>query len=110
MEKHYHPSIIYGDGKGVGAILSKKQKFQKDFNKLWGSVRMPASIDKFESLSLWDIYKDIRKQDAQNMVIIGHPKLASDVSLDNVGRFVSDMIQAGNKFCTFSQIKNHGNK
>ena len=110
MEKHYHPSIIYGDGKGVGAMLSKKQKFQKDINKLWGSVRMPASIDKFESLSLWDIYKDIRKQDAQNMVIIGHPKLASDASLDNVGRFVSDMIQAGNKICTFSQIKNHGNK
>lgn len=110
MENRYHPSVIYGDGNGVGSMLTKKQKLQKYINKFVCPVRMPASIDKFESLGLWNIYYYLKKQNVPNMVIIGHPKLASDASLENVGRFVSDMILAGNKFCTLRQIDNNGDK
>lgn len=94
----------YGDGLSSTIVMPKLQRVRELLSKFFGFMNYGASIDGLLSAELKRVYNDCKKRGETTMVILGHPKLASDESLKNVETFVNDMIIQGNKFCTFSDL------
>lgn len=104
MIKNLYPEMKYGDGIGVSSKLTYWQRYKEQFGKLFGTMQLGGSIDGFLSSTLWTVYEDCKKHGDWNMVILGHPKLASDKSLLNVKKFINDMLEEGNEFHTLDEI------
>lgn len=104
MSSEQFPWKQYGDGIGVGSELTRIQRYKELLGKFFGEMRFGGSIDGFMSSSLWMVYEDCKKRGDKNMVILGHPKLATDKSLAYVKSFVNEMIKAGNEFHTLDEI------
>ena len=100
----YQPKEIFGDGKGVGTQLTRKQRLEGLIKKFFGSVRMTATIDNFSSLELMNVYESNKKRGYDNLVVIGHPKAVTDASLRNLEQFVEKMLAAGNEFHTLDEV------
>lgn len=83
----YHPKEVFGDGKSVTdgneqtGLLSKLMKFIKPYKGL-------ASIDGIRSCQLDAIYTKEECKKHDTIVLIGHPKLASDASVANLDAFI----------------------
>lgn len=83
----YRPKEVYGDGKSVvdgneqTGLLSKLMKFIKPYKGL-------ASIDGIRSCQLEKIFERERNTGRDTLVLIGHPKLASDASVANFDAFI----------------------
>ena len=84
----YHPKEVFGDGKSVTdgneqtGLSSKLMKFIKPYKGL-------ASIDGIRSCQLEKIYVREKSKKRETIVLIGHPKLASDASVANLDAFLS---------------------
>ncbi|MCF6330769.1 MAG: polysaccharide deacetylase family protein [Sulfurimonas sp.] len=84
-EKKYN---IYGDGIGLSSgSLWDKLKI------LTYPIAMPVSIDGYKSTLLQkalDSFQNLHQEKEENFVIIGHNKLLSDFSLENLERFIQN--------------------
>lgn len=84
----YHPREVFGDGKSVSdgneqtGLSYKLMKFIKPYKGL-------ASIDGIRSCQLEKIYEREKSKKRETIVLIGHPKLASDASVANLDAFLS---------------------
>lgn len=100
----YNPEKVYGDGIGVGTQLTRWQSLFGHLKKFFGMVRMTASIDNFSSAELIDVYNYNRDRENENLVVIGHPKAATDESLRNLEVFVEKALLAGDEFHTMDEV------
>lgn len=87
MMASYCPENVFGDGKSIidgnnhCGLIAKVVKLFKPYKNL-------ASIDGIRSCQLEKIYRrEIERQNSP-LVLIGHPKLASDVSVANLDAFI----------------------
>lgn len=87
MMASYRPKEVYGDGKSVSdggvqeGMIAKIKKFIIPYKNL-------ASIDGIRSCQLEKILKIEKTNNRDTLVLIGHPKLASDVSIANLDTFI----------------------
>ena len=87
-----------GDGKGVGANLSKIGSLMDFFSRFVKPVLMPASIDSSNALWLQEVYESVKMTNSDTMVIIGHPKNCTIYGLRKLEEFVQ---QNDLNFATF---------
>lgn len=80
---NYHPKVIYKDGMAVGEGVKVNRFFKLLKNKVFS-----ASIDGPMSNVLYLIYETAQKNMQNDLVLIGHPKNASDVSIKNLDNFL----------------------
>ncbi len=104
MINSFKSARIYGDGIGIASHLTKTQRLKAGMSKLLGCLRIPATIDDYESLALKEILEYHFRLKSGAFVIIGHPKLVSDVSLRIIDDFVNDAVSQGHSFRTFDDV------
>lgn len=104
LMKQYRPHLIYGDGKSVDALLTSKQRLNILVRKFFSRMSTSASIDGISSLDLCRLYKWYKTRNYDNFVIIGHPKLATDVSIRELESFVDLALSNGDNFCIVDDI------
>ena len=100
--KSYHPHIVYKDGKPIRDMGSANM-FMKILNRLKGTT-MLCSIDGPLSLFLEDYYNNALKKQKEDLVLIGHPKNASDCSIKALGKFIAN--HSNDMFLTSKAILN----
>lgn len=81
----YKPKVVYGDGRG---ILDNVNPLINKLKKLFGTTIQLASIDNVSSYLIESYYEAALKNGDDSLVFIGHPKNASDVSIDNLRGFL----------------------
>lgn len=95
----YNPKMVYGDGKSVSDgrkrmnIFSKILKFVRPYKNL-------ASIDGIRSCQLEKVLEKEKGLKREALVLIGHPKLTSDVSIANLDSFIGNHVDLN--ICTTS--------
>lgn len=92
-------AIIYGDGLGIGLYDNKRNKITTKLNKSLNYHLLPVVIDSWLSYFL---PKKIQKN-SDDLVILGHPKSFTNISLQNLERFIKNNIDSNN-FLTIEQI------
>lgn len=83
----YNPKMVYGDGKSV-SDARKKINISSKFLKFVRPYKNLASIDGIRSCQLEKILDKENKLKRDSLVLIGHPKLASDASIANLDSFI----------------------
>lgn len=81
----YSPTIIYKDGESISDGENRISYFAK---KIFGRFRLLCTIDAVASCYLEEFYSHLNNQGYKEMIILGHPKNASDASIDNLRRFI----------------------
>lgn len=93
----YRPKEVFGDGLSIKdgneqtGAFAKLEKFFKPYKNL-------ASIDGIRSCQLEKIYRREKERQSATLVLIGHPKLASDASIANLDAFIGSHEEL--KICT----------
>lgn len=101
----YKPTTKYGDGYSVNTHTSKAGKLWDVFKKLFGRYAYTATIDPtFNIEILSNVYNDYKHKGMENLVLIGHPKSATDISIRNLGNFIEEMKLRGNEFQTIDTV------
>lgn len=89
IASHYHPTIVYKDG---NVLPDRKKNKLLQLKSLFPySVRL-CSFDGVSSSYLDYYYDKCLKKHYQDMVLIGHPKNATDASINNLDAFISKHI------------------
>lgn len=102
-KKELNTKVVYADG-GGGVQMPKVERLKQLLGKLFGRIHIRASIDYIDSINLWRVYKDNKDKGRKEIVVIGHPKIASDASLRNFEKWIGDMISERNEFHTFDEL------
>ena len=84
--RSYRPKNVYKDGEPI-RDKGKNTVVQKIINKLNGTTTL-CSIDGPFSLFLEDYYDYALKNNSKDLVLIGHPKNTTDVSIINLEKFI----------------------
>lgn len=84
--KDYHPSLVYKDGTGI-VDYRNSSRLKEWLMKLFSTMVQIASIDGVNSTLLDFYYTQTTKKAGTPLVLIGHPKGASDTSISNVDSF-----------------------
>lgn len=87
-----------GDGESVKTAGSSILKRLTSFD------RIHATIDESKISFLYDAFKSAKKRGDEVFCVIGHPKLATRYSLDNLPAVLNKMSKDGATFKTVSQI------
>ncbi len=100
MMAKYNPKIVYGDGLSITDKPEKKNnvisgKLKKFFTPYLNLV----SIDEMRALQLSYIFDEAMKNDSQALVLIGHPKAATDASIESFESFINHCYK-NVQFCT----------
>ena len=93
----YNPSVVYKDGDSVKDVIPTRLDRIK---KLVLPYRNLISLDGLRSFQLNDAYQYAIKKKYDNLVIIGHPKLASDASLQTFMAFMGNVSQTHKIYTT----------
>jgi hypothetical protein len=103
-KKKYH-CTKYGDGFGIGNIDNNKSHrgIIEGFFQLVGYHRLVASIDGVSSVFLQNIHSKLQYKGCENMIIIGHPKFFSNVTLQKTKEFIMKNIHKAS-FLTVSHL------
>lgn len=105
LSRQFGNNSIFGDGFGIGLYQNKLSRFLSLFRSLLIGKSIPASIDGILSQDLTHIYNLCRKESRSNMVIIGHPKNASEKSLKQLDDFLA-LVTSNDTVTTFKSIFN----
>lgn len=100
LSRQFGNNCIFGDGFGIGLYQNKLSRFLSLFRSLLIGKSIPASIDGILSQDLTHIYNLCRKESRSNMVIIGHPKNASEKSLKQLDDFLA-LVASNDTVTTF---------
>lgn len=101
----YKPSMKFGDGYSVNTQASKAGKLWDVFKKLFGRYAYTATIDPTFNIEILScVYEDYKRKGMENLVLIGHPKSATDISIKNLEQFIDNMEHKGNEFCTLENV------
>lgn len=95
---NYHPGVIYKDGIAIGEGVKVER-----FRQLFHNKVLQASIDGAASNVLNLIYETAQKNMQNDLVLIGHPKNVSDVSIKNLDNFLK-VTTINNTIVTTSDI------
>lgn len=87
----YHPKVVYGDGQSIIDVPTNKSKgtFAAKIGKFFNPYQNLVCIDEIRSCQLEYIYNNFKKRGEKDLVLIGHPKAASDRSVKNLEAFVA---------------------
>lgn len=88
LQKAYHSSVIFGDGRGIS---DGKNILIHRIKKIFLPSSYLASIDGWQSCYIKKIYESVRMKQT-DFVIIGHPKFLTDESKRNVDNFLTEEI------------------
>lgn len=94
------PTLEYKDGKG---IVDKKQTLAGKIVEVLTRNAYLASIDGLWSNAIEDYYKYVLKKGWSEMILIGHPKNATDLSIANLEWFFDNYQEL--KVETFKNLK-----
>ncbi len=83
-----------GDGKAMPAPGYRKKLLTRFTNN-------PVSIDGYNAQLLQKVLRDLQKKNAENMVVIGHPKALSRYSIQKLEEFV-EQNKENNNFTTYT--------
>lgn len=97
------PIIVYGDGLPVSSETSKGVVYWNIIKNLLKRIVTVASADSL-GRDIFDVYSKMLKQGRKELVIIGHPKSTTNVSIDNLGRFIDEKLNSGDCFCTIDTV------
>lgn len=97
------PLMVYGDGLPVSTELSKYKKYWNIFKSLFSKNITVANLDSLGGV-IFDVCSYISNQNQNEAVIIGHPKASTDISINNLERFVSKRLELGDRFDTFEGL------
>ena len=97
----YSPTLIYKDGESISDGGNRLSYYAK---KIFRRYRLLCTIDAVSSCYLEDFYSHLNKKGYNEMVILGHPKNASDASIRNLRRFVEKHIT--DRFVTSKELMN----
>ena len=95
--------IVYGDGQPVSTEIPKRVEYWNIFKSLLCKSITVANADSLGS-AIFDVYSSLLKNGYDELVIIGHPKASTNVSISNLERFVDEKLSEGNRFCTFEDV------
>lgn len=99
LRKNYCPKLIYKDGESISdgnsVMLGRIKKLLSRYNTF-------CSIDAAASCYLNEYYKGVKQNGYDEMVLIGHPKHASDFSINNLERFI--VLHKEDRFLTISSL------
>lgn len=93
----------YGDGLSVSSENSKSEEYGNILKTLFEKDIIVASADTIRG-SIFDVYSYLSKLNESQLVIIGHPKAASEVSIGNLKKFIDEKLEMGDRFFTFDNI------
>lgn len=99
LRKNYNPSVVYKDGESIsdgGSVLGGRIK------KLLKNYSTICSIDAAASCYLNEYYKGIVKNGLGELILIGHPKHASNESIKNLKQFLHD--HKSDRYLTVSNL------
>lgn len=85
--RKYKYALHYGDGISIGNSIEKRNSKRSVASRLFSTIRRTASIDGSSSMLLQDFY-DKCMSDGSELVVIGHPKEATDTSIVNLVSFL----------------------
>lgn len=101
LRKNYNPSLVYKDGESISdggsVFLDRIKKLLKRYSTI-------CSIDSAASCYLNEYYKGAIKTGQSDLILIGHPKHASDESIENLRKFLHD--HKSEKYLTITDL--HG--
>lgn len=89
---HLHKPL--GDGRAMPAPGYRKKLLTRYTNN-------PVSIDGYNAQLLQKVLKDLQKKNAENMVVIGHPKALSRYSIQKLEEFV-EQNKENHNFTTYT--------
>ena len=99
----YNPTVVYKDGKVLPD--GKNSRLRMLLSQLKTNTRL-CSIDGASSTLLEYYYEKCVKKGYSDLVLIGHPKNATDASIRNLEKFISNHIEK-DRFQTTKDI-HHG--
>lgn len=104
LKKRYNPSTYhYGDGVSIGNSVFKDNTSKKGIIKrLFSMVNLTASLDR-DSSALLNMHYAHCKKNCQDMVVVGHPKEATESSIDNLSLWLS-MIDEEDRIVTTKEL------
>jgi hypothetical protein len=105
LHKSFGNHKSFGDGVSIGAYLPPLERLIEQITKFIKGKNFAASIDGLMSSNLNNIYRTLLKSNANEMVVIGHPKNASEESIKNFELFL-ELVHSEVNFRTFKSIKN----
>lgn len=106
----YQPTMKYGDGYSVNTQSSKIGKIWDVVKKLFRRYAFTATIDPSFSIEILSaVYEEYERRGVDSLLLIGHPKSATDISIKNLEKFIGDMKSRGNDFRTLDTIVSKGN-
>lgn len=100
IRKSYKPKIVYKDGK---TLVTDKNSRIAIFRSLFKGRYISASLDGSNSLILPKVYNKYCRNNSDYLVIIGHPKNASDQSIKAFDSFLN-RIAKGDEFITTKEL------
>jgi hypothetical protein len=101
--KSYSPKVVYRDGEPIRD--KGRTSPLKNVIKSFRGLTTLCSIDGANSLFLEDYYNSIKRTGDKNMVLIGHPKNASELSISKLEEFIIRHKQT-DTFMTMDSLKN----
>jgi peptidoglycan/xylan/chitin deacetylase (PgdA/CDA1 family) len=84
---------------GDGSWLKDKRKIYKQF---YSSTQHFASCDGYFASQLTTIYKKLKAETKNTMVILGHPKSLAPCSFDSLEKFITSIKKEGNECVTLT--------
>ena len=100
------PVVVYGDGKSVSTEISRIVKYWKIFKALFRNGITMANLDSLKG-SIYDAYTRVSQSNQNQLVIIGHPKASSNLSIKELERFIDEKLIVGDNFLTFDNVLNY---
>lgn len=97
----YNPTVVYKDGNVLPD--GKKGRLKLLLSQLEPNTRL-CSIDGSASTLIEYYYEKCLRNDYADMVLIGHPKNATDASIQNLDKFISKHIEK-DRFLTTKDIQ-----
>ena len=83
---NYTPTRVYKDGNGISdGSISRWKSLLRTFSKRNYLVNMDGEWSNL----LGDFYDELKSEGTREMIIIGHPKLVSDASVNNLDNFIN---------------------
>jgi hypothetical protein len=105
LHKSFGNHKSFGDGVSIDAYMPPLERLIEQITKFIKGKNFAASIDGLMSSNLNNIYRTLLKSNANEMVVIGHPKNASEESIKNFELFL-ELVHSEVNFRTFKSIKN----
>lgn len=89
-----YSNIPWGDGIGsIGTLDKGMNKMKRLIKKYIGSLYISSSVDGISAVFLSYIYKKLKSEGVDDMVIIGHPKGFTPFSLYQFEQFVQTVVK-----------------